>query len=300
MLNSVKDLKILVSGASGFIGKNLVNTLLQLEAEVIAIVQSDEDIIPQKALKVIFDGTYTSLTNSLEGKKIDVVVHLATLFLPDHKENQITELINSNILFGTYLLEYSKQTQIPFFINATTYAVSIDHISYNPQNLYAATKKAFTDIMKYYEETSVTKFLTLELTDTYGFGDSRPKFINLALKAIRNNLLFNMSKGEQEICYLFVEDAVNAFITGINMMIQQKLDSGSTYSVFAKEVYTLSNLVDYLQSLMKTNITVNKGFYPYRKREIMAFKPGFKSLPEWEPKFTIADGVNRIIENESH
>lgn len=194
MFDSIKGLKVLISGATGFIGKNLISSLLKHDAEVIAIVHSTQHALPQRVVKVVYDDTYVSLSNSLSGMRVDVVVHLATLFLSNHRENQIIELINSNVLFGTHLLEYAKQTKVPYFINTSTCALSIDHITYNPQNLYAATKKAFEDIIKYYEEISDIGFLTIELTDTYGPGDSRPKFINLALDAFKKNETFNMSK----------------------------------------------------------------------------------------------------------
>ena len=50
---------------------------------------------------------------------------------------------------------------------------------YYPQNLYAATKKGFQDILKYYELSyKKIKFYNLFLHDIYGENDKRNKIIN--------------------------------------------------------------------------------------------------------------------------
>jgi len=290
----LKGKTFLITGATGFIGGFLVEKLLSYEASVIAIIHKNE-IINNSVKKIRYDGTYESIYKPLENTKIDGVLHLATMFLSNHKANQIGELIDSNIKFGTYLLEFSKNKQIPFFINTATYAQFFDHKGYNPQNLYAATKQSFEDIIRYYEEVTDIFFMTLELTDTYGKNDTRPKFINQLLNAIENNIEFNMSKGEQEINYLNVEDACDAFITAILLCIQQKVNKGSHFSVYSNETYILIDLVKDVISKFNSNIQINNGYYPYRKREIMTFKPSYPKLPDWDARISLMNGISWLV-----
>jgi nucleoside-diphosphate-sugar epimerase len=149
--------------------------------------------------------------------------------------------------------------------------------------------------MKYYEEVTGTIFVTLELTDNYGPGDSRPKFINLVIDAVRKNEVFRMSPGEQEICYLFVDDTVNAFITCMELLASGEISENSHFSVYADEVLRLKDLVALVADQMQVSLKTEAGFYPYRDREIMTYQPTFPRLPHWEPKVSLKEGIARII-----
>ncbi len=290
MTKKLKNLNILITGANGFIGKRLTNELYKRGATVFAVIHQNNQIdLPIE--KIIFDGSFESLIKPLENKKIDFIIHLATHFSSSHKSEQINDLIDSNIKFGTYILELVKHKNIPYFINTSTYAQFFDHKKYNPQNLYAATKQAFEVIIKYYEESLLTRFVTLELTDTYGPGDLRPKFINLVLNATKRNEVFNMSFGDQEICYIYVDDVVDAYIKCIELLEKNIIKENSKYSVYADEVYKLKDLVSYVCTILGVKLETNIGYYPYRTREIMTFLPSFQKLPDWSAKHTLKDGI---------
>ena len=290
----LKGKTFLITGASGFIGSSLVNKLLSYESQVIAITHR-KDLTNDSVERIRYDGTYESIFNPLRNLKIDGVLHLATMFLSNHRENQIGELIDSNIKFGTYLLEIAKKKKFPFFINTTTYAQSFNHNGYNTQKLYAATKQSFEDIIKYYEVDSEIFFMTLELTDTYGKNDTRPKFINQLLNAIENNVEFKMSKGEQEINYLNIEDASNAFIIAIMLIIEQNIKKGAHFSVYSNETYKLIDLVQSVKAKFNSDIPINNGYYPYRNREIMTFQPSYSKLPEWNANVSLMDGISTLL-----
>lgn len=290
----LKGKTFLITGATGFIGSYIVKKLLSYDANIIVITHKT-DLFIDSVEKIRYDGTYESISTHLEDSKIDGVLHLATMFTSNHKTNQIGDLIDSNIKFGTYLLEFSKNKKIPFFINTSTFAQYFEHNGYNPQNLYAATKQSFEDVISYYKEDSDIFFMTLELTDTYGKNDTRPKFINQLLSAIVNNTEFRMSKGEQQINYLNVEDASDAFLCAILLILNQKVKNGSHFSVYSNETYVLIDLVKDVVSKFESKIQINNNFYPYRKREMMAFKPNYPKLPYWDAKTPLMDGIAQLL-----
>jgi nucleoside-diphosphate-sugar epimerase len=289
---------ILVTGGTGFIGRSLIEELSKNNYDLI-ILTRDKSIYANDTRYLYYDGTYDSLILSLSGKKIQMIIHLATLFVPNHKSSQINELVSSNILLGTHLLELTKELEISYFINTSTYAISVNGLNYDPQNLYSATKKAFLDIIKYFELICCkTKFVNLELFDTYGTCDKRPKFINLLIKSIKENNDFNMSLGEQEISYQYIDDVCNAFLVLINNLFFDKEPTESNYSIFNNEVYKLGDLADLVNSHTGNKIKINKGFYPYREREIMKITPAFNKISNWTPKISLLEGVNKLIKDE--
>jgi nucleoside-diphosphate-sugar epimerase len=78
----------------------------------------------------------------------------------------------------------------------------------------------------------------------------------------------------------------------IILIIQLK---NSNYSIFNNEVYKLGELADKINEFTGNKIKITKGFYPYRNREIMTIKPSFEILPNWSPKVSLIEGVNKII-----
>lgn len=289
-------MNILITGGTGYIGRNLVEAFLSKGDKVFFIRRetSINNIQHENLVEIIYDGTYKSFEKIKE--KIDIVYHLATCFLVNHKTENLEELINSNILFGTQLLEYMAKHSIRNFINTETYAESIAGEEYNPQNLYSATKMAFKSILKYYVDTYNMKAISLVLSDTYGPNDTRKKFLNLVLDALKSqDLNFKMSLGEQEICYIYIEDVVNAYLKSRDLISSQGIKELKTYSVFGNEILTLNNLVELLEKIFNKKLNIEKGYYPYRLREIMKFNYAhIERLPNWEPKISLKEGVKRI------
>ena len=289
-------MNVLLTGATGYIGKNLLERLLKEEHEVTIIKRKTSKLLKsyKKIKEVIFDGTYESLEKGIEIKP-DVVIHLATCFLANHTSDKIEDLIDSNILFGTYLLEYMAKNSIKYFINTETYAESLNGKEYNPQNLYSATKMAFKDILKFYADDSRLKIISLVLSDTYGPGDTRKKFINLTIEAIKNkNNIFNMSLGEQEICYVYIEDVVEAYIRAIEILKEIQEKEIRTYSVFGNEIVTLNELVSIVEEVFNYKLNCNKGFFKYRNREIMKFDYNIDRLLGWSPKVILKEGIKKL------
>ena len=174
-------MKILVTGANGFIGQNLVKVLLDKNYEVHCIVRVDSNTsnISQNITIFKYDQNIGGLIEYFNEQKFDGLIHLASLFLATHTKNDISNLISSNIKFGTELLEACKISDVKWFINTGTFWQNYENEDYNPVNLYASTKEAFKNIAKYYTETSNLIFTTIKLNDTFGANDTRNKVFNL-------------------------------------------------------------------------------------------------------------------------
>src|SRR5947208_3129882 len=100
----------LLTGATGFIGSNLVRMLLDHHWRVHAIVrpQSHKKIIKSFGKSVIFhvvDGSIESIDRAVKKSHPDMVIHLASLFLAQHEPADIDPLFNSNLVFPTKLVE---------------------------------------------------------------------------------------------------------------------------------------------------------------------------------------------------
>ena len=134
----------------------------------------------------------------------EIVFHLASLFLAQHTLEDIERLVQSNLLFGVQIAEAITLQGVTKLINTGTSWQHYENEDYNPVCLYAATKQAFEDMLKFYVEASKLKVITLKLFDTYGPDDSRPKLFTLLRKVAQEQTELAMSPGEQLIDLVYM------------------------------------------------------------------------------------------------
>src|SRR3990167_2583684 len=97
---------LLITGATGFIGKHLIHRLTTAGHEVYVIVRpSSQAKLPAEVSSYVFDGKIDELVEFLKGKQFDGIIHLASLFLAQHKPEDIPALVQSNVLFSAQLLD---------------------------------------------------------------------------------------------------------------------------------------------------------------------------------------------------
>jgi len=239
--------KYLISGGSGFIGSHLAKKLVDLgnEVHIIIIPSCNIDLLKGYEENIIFheyDGTFHSLDNALVNSKPDVVFHLASVFISQHQPIDIDNLILSNILFGTHLVEAIVQNGVRKLINTGTSWQHYNNSEYDPVNLYAATKQAMEDIIKYYCEADKLYAVHLKLFDTYGPNDPRPKLLNLLKKAILTGEVLEMSGGEQLIDLVYIDDVVEAFYIASEFIFNTKYINCS-YGISSNSPIKLKNLI---------------------------------------------------------
>ena len=296
-------MKYLISGGSGFIGSNLVRTLIQNNNEVSIIIRSNsdltliDDIIPKCTL-FEYNGTIKSLINIFEKSTPDIVVHLAAYSSFEHSFKNIKEMINSNITFGTQILEAMVLHSVPYFVNTGTYWQHFNGRSYNPNSLYAATKQSFQDILKFYTESKSIKSITLKLFDTYGPNDKRKKIFTLIANAASNNKPLPMTSGEQLIDIVYISDVVDAFLVAIDRITTKKnLSNDEVFFVSSGRRIKLKSLVEQFLNVYYRKIDIEWGKKPHRAREIMTPIKNVPILPNWKPKVALKKGLKLIFQN---
>jgi nucleoside-diphosphate-sugar epimerase len=283
-------MKLLVTGATGFIGRHLINTL-QNKHEIHVLGRSSSNISNFEHV-FYFDDNISNLHTYLNENKIEGIVHLASLFLSAHKDSDIKNLIESNIYLGTALLEASQNTDVKWFLNTGTFWQHYisDSKDYNPVNLYAATKQAFIDMAKYYTEISDIKFVTLKICDTFGANDIRPKIFSLWDKIAQTGETLAMSPGEQYIDLLHIDDVIDGFVHLIDLLNSDvKLETD--YALYAEKRYKLKNLTVIYQNITGKQLNIEWGGRPYRTREVMEPWTAGNRLPGWKPKNSMEEGI---------
>lgn len=293
-------MKVILTGATGFIGSQLAHRLIAEGHDVAIVVRPKSQlnilqaVLPQIQARV-YDGSYVSLLRALEAAKPEVVIHAASLFLAQHIPEDDVRLVESNLNFPTQVLQAMSDLGIKRFINTGTSWQHYQNVAHNPVNLYAATKQAFEALLAYYVEAQGFKVITLKLFDTYGPGDTRPKLFSLLRKAAWSGETLRMSPGEQLLDLVYVDDVLDAYLLAMARL--PELTNAECYAVSNHKRMTLREIVYIYARTVGRTVNVEWGALPYRHREVMDPWSKGQVIPKWAPKVQASEGIERMERN---
>jgi len=267
-------MKILVTGATGFVGNHVVNELLKYNHHIIATAKSDPVSETNN-----WSGKVECLRCDLNSKinffnyfqKPDVVIHLAWEGLPNYKEQfHIEKNLPNNFYFLNDLIKSGLK-------NLTVTGTCLEYGLINgcctesmcskPHIPYSIAKDTLRKYLEQLEKQYDYKLKWLRLFYTYGSGQNENSIFSQLDNAIKNNeKVFNMSAGEQLRDYLPVEKVAEIIVkTSI-----QNETTGIINCCSGKPVSIKKMVEDYLAK-NNSSISLNLGYYPYHDYEPLAF-----------------------------
>ena len=287
---------VFLTGATGFIGRNLAAALVPQQVHVLS--RSGSNVGSLAGIDGIhfhnYDGTTESLIRALDCAKPEIVYHLAAHFVAEHKTADIEPLISSNILLGAQLLEAMSMTGVHRLINTGTSWQHYQNQEHRSVCLYAATKQAFEGLIDFYTDARGLIAITLQLFDTYGPSDPRPKLFNLLLNAdISKPLQF--SEGKQLLDLVYIDDVIRAFVIAEERVIQQTSPSHDRFAVSSGAPRPLREIVETFLAITRSGLRIEWGKRPYRAREVMQPWTPYTSVPGWSPRVEMQEGFTSLL-----
>lgn len=296
-------MRILVTGATGFVGGHLVKRLLAERHEVHIAVRPSTDLDTfgddlHKLVSHRHNATTNSMIDIIESAQPDAVIHVASLFLGEHQSENVDDLIRSNVLLSTQLAEAMAVNDVNLLINVGTSWQHFEDADYNPVNLYAATKQAFRSILSFYVETGKLKVINLELFDTFGPNDQRGKIFALLDRLRKTGESLAMSPGDQMIDPVYIDDVAEAFVVALNRLRTGQVESEETYSVKSDNPVQLRELAIIYEEVTGATLNIEWGGRPYRGREVMQLWSRGETLPDWTTKISLQEGIKKVTQSD--
>lgn len=290
-------MRLLVTGATGFVGGHLARQARAGGHEVVAVARAGSDTRALEALgcRVLrTDGTTAALVDGVAAADPDVAVHLAARFVAEHQTAQLDGILEDNLRFGAQLFEGLAASRCRSVVIAGT---SWQHghapgAQDEPVCLYAAAKTAFEALAAWWVAARSFRVTSLKLFDTYGPDDPRGKLFSALLRAARSGEPLALSPGEQRLDLLYVDDAVAAFLA-----VAEAPSAGAAFRAYglpSGERHTLREVVALFEEALGQPIPVRWGARPYREREVMEPWDGAPALPGWSPRVSLREGLARL------
>jgi nucleoside-diphosphate-sugar epimerase len=272
-------MKILVTGATGFLGNYVIEELLKNDSFSIVATSRSENSAKGKSWysKVSFIPFDINSVKDFEGNLVsyfqnpDCIIHLAWENLPNYNETFHFEVnLYSHYFFLKKLIEDGLKS---ITITGTCLEYGMQSGSLNesmptlPSNPYAIAKDTLRKMIEVLQAKNNFNLNWLRLFYMYGEGQAPSSLYTQLSTAIKNNdSSFNMSGGEQLRDFLSVTE-VAAIICGLSM---RNKNIGVVNCCSGKP----QKVKDFAQSIIDentSNIKLNLGFYPYTDYEPMEF-----------------------------
>ena len=313
-MNYWKNKNVLLTGADGFIGSHLAESLINLGAKLTIVVRATSNHgtssydfknlsknYIKKCKKIIFcDISSTDIIRHIKNIKPKIIFHLAAnAYVPYSFEHPL-EVNEANVVGTLNVLEAARQiknlerivctSSSEVYGTAQTKKISEKH-PLNPTSPYAASKAAADRYCYSYILTYNLPITIIRPFNTYGprhTYDVIPKFIKMA---INNKDITIHGSGKQSRDLTYVSDAVNAFL----LVAKNKKCLKQVINFGTGKDYNINFLANKIKMISKSSSKIIH--IPERKAEVQRLTCDAKFCKSlgWKHEIDIIKGLELNI-----
>ncbi len=308
--------KILVTGAGGFIGSHLVETLVEKGCNVRAFIHYNSfnrwgwlDYIDKKIKDSIeiFTGDVRDPNGVRESmRNIDVVFHLAALIGIPYSYHSPDTYVDTNIKGTLNVLQAARDLNIEKIIHTSTSEVYgtaqfvpiTEKHPVNPQSPYSATKAAADFFALSFNYSFNLPVAIIRPFNTYGPRQSARAIIPTIITQInsgKNKISIGSIHPTRDLTY--VKDTVNGFIK----IAESEKSIGEVINIGNNFEISIKDLIKLITKIMDTKIEImieEKRIRPKKSEveRLLADTKKARKLFNWIPSYSLEQGLKETVE----
>ncbi|NYB52943.1 MAG: GDP-mannose 4,6-dehydratase [Methanobacteriaceae archaeon] len=311
----IKGKSIFITGAGGFIGSHLTEKLIEIGAEVKALVKYNSrndwgmlEYLPEETISQVevingnlrdFESIFTAT------KDVDIIFHLGSIIAIPYSYINPKETIETNISGTLNVLNAAKENEVEKVVHTSTSEVygTAEYVPIDEkhplkgQSPYSASKIGADKIVESYYLSYELPVATLRPFNTYGPRQSARAVIPTIIMQALTSKTVHLGSLHPTRDYTFVKDTANAFIKTAesDKAIGEVVNAGSNFEI------SIGDLALKIFSLMDsdTEITTDVERLRPEKSEVERLwcdNQKAKELLNWNPETSLEDGLRQTIE----
>ncbi|MDT7904596.1 MAG: GDP-mannose 4,6-dehydratase [Candidatus Caldipriscus sp.] len=305
--------KVLITGASGFIGSHTVESALDRGYSVRVFLRYNSTgyvgnlrFLGKKLKEIeIFWGDirdYTSVLRAVKG--VDYVIHLAAqISVPYSFQNPIDFAMN-NVVGTTNILKASVECGISKFVYTSTSEIfggSDEPLNEDslriPKSPYSASKVGADAMVKSFFYTYNLNTLILRPFNTFGPRQSIRALIPWIIYQGLRSEKVKLGNLEPKRDFTYVKDTVE----GILLSLEKETEGGDEINLGTGRSFSVMEVVEVVSKVLGKDlkVEVEENFKRPKKAEVfnlIADNSKAKRVLGWEPKWSFEEGVRETVE----
>lgn len=309
-MEDMETMRVLVTGATGFVGANLTHTLVNKGYEVHIFLRETSDTWRINSILSRLNKHYCDLNDRERTKKAiaeikpQIIFHLVT-YGGYHYQTDSIKITNTNFIGTVNLIDACIETSFDCFINtgsSSEYGIKdkpmIETDLLEPINDYGVTKAAATLYAQSVAKKNHLPIFTLRLFSAYGYYEESTRLIPYLIISCLQDKYVNLSKPQSVRDFIFIEDVINAYF---RLVEQSKiLQHGDIFNVGSGKQHTIKEVFEIVSELTRYKKLPHWENIEKRESDIMKVWEAdiikAKEILEWSPSFTLISGLKKTIQ----
>lgn len=292
-LSDLSGARVIVTGASGFIGHNMVKKLSALNAETLVI----DRIQPAEEIPNV-DFEWADLRHLNREYEADFLIHLAAVTNAGYAEKYPLETYETNVLGTVNLMNHVRiSNRILFPSTALVYKASNDPINEEGEldqtSTYAQSKTIGEQLLKFYSNRNQVDHTLVRFFNVFGPGQLPMYIIPQILRQINKENKVVVRNGAVMRDMLFVEDCIDAVL---KLAVTSKA-ANDVFNIGSGEIVSISDIAQQAISVSGrpdveyTDLEENINYSP---TAIMADITKVTNTIDWWPQVTLSEGLKKM------
>jgi len=300
---------ILITGATGFVGANLVHFLVKEKVDVHILLRESSNTWRINSILSKLNKYYCDLTDREKTKRLiseikpNIILHLAIYGGYPFQSNSL-KMVDTNYIGTINLLEVCIEEGFDCFINtgsSSEYGIKEKPMKESdllePINIYGATKAAATLYCYALAKKYNLPIFTLRLFSPYGYYEEPTRLIPYLIVSMLKNQEIKISSPYAVRDFIFIEDVIEAFLLTIEkkdkILPGTILNVGSGYDTKVIDIF----------KILKEIINYRKDFdlegFPRDSDVLQIWRADIEKIQKtlgWNPKYNIEEGLVKTVE----
>jgi CDP-glucose 4,6-dehydratase len=307
---------VFVTGAYGLLGSWLVKALIERGARV-TVLRRDSARVSALTLEGserrvdVVDGDVRDgglMERVLDANEVDTVFHLAALAIVSVANNSPVPAFETNIRGTWQLLEACRQVGVRRVVVASSDKAygAHDELPYReefalqPRYPYEVAKAATDMIARSYWHTFELPVAVTRFANMYGGGDLHLSRLvpECVLSALHGRAPVIRSDGTSERDYLYVEDAVEAYLAILGLL-QDGRGAGEAFNAGGDRPHSALEVAELVCRLAGTGVSPDvrgTGTPPGEVARQWVDSTKLRTMSGWEPRVSLEEGLARTVD----